>query len=156
MDPKKTELAGICGIYCGTCPSYLAPLQGDRDRLEKMARDQGRPIEEVVCRGCLSDQVAVRCQDCAHGFRACASEQGVTWCFECGEFPCDRLEAFIPVHVVNGVIHHERILEHLEFMREHGVEAWVDREDEAGRCPECREPVYWSALTCPHCGAGIR
>ena len=152
MDRNKTDLAGICGIYCGTCPSYLAPLQGDRERLAQMARDQGRDVEEVVCRGCLSDRVAAKCRDCAAGFRSCAGERGVTWCFECQEFPCSRLERFIPIHVVNNIVHHQRILEHLEFMRDHGVEAWVDREDRAGRCPGCDEPVYWSALDCPHCG----
>lgn len=155
MDPNKTSLAGICGIYCGDCPSYLAPRQGDSARLEEMARDQGREVEEVVCQGCLSNRVAAACRGCAAGFRDCAAEKGVTWCFQCAEFPCDRLRDFIPVHVVNGIVHHRRIVENLEFMRESGVEAWVEREDAAGRCSHCGRRVYWSALNCPHCGSDL-
>ena len=155
MDRDKTVLAGICGIFCGTCPHYLAPRLDDRARLEEMARDQGRGVEEEVCQGCLSDRVADSCRDCAAGFRDCAAQKGVTWCFQCGEFPCGRLRDFVPVHVVNGIVHHQRIIENLEFMRERGVEAWVDREDKAGRCPGCGQPVYWSALSCPHCGNGL-
>ncbi|MBU4399143.1 MAG: DUF3795 domain-containing protein, partial [Planctomycetes bacterium] len=34
-----------------------------------------------------------------HGFRTCAAQREVTWCFQCGEFPCDRLRAFSTEHV---------------------------------------------------------
>ena len=154
MDRKeqKRELAGICGIYCGTCPKYLAPRQGDTAEVQKMARDAGVTAGEVRCDGCLSGHVYRDCVDCRHGFRRCAREKGVTWCFQCAEFPCARLESFKDIHVVNGIWHHKKIVDHLQFMKEYGVEKWVDKEDAEGACPRCGKVLYWYARECPGCG----
>ena len=120
MSGYTTEIAGICGLFCGTCPSYP----------EK-------------CEGCLSGRVADHCVECRPGFRACAKEKGVTWCFECGDFPCPRLEAFIPVHVENGVVHHENVITDLQLMREVGVQQWVDKQAKDNTCPDCGKLILW-------------
>ena len=53
------KCAAICGLFCGTCPSY--------------------PDE---CQGCLSDKLRGDCVECSMGFRACAEEHGVVRCNE--------------------------------------------------------------------------
>ena len=151
MEPDATRRVGICGLYCGTCPFYLAVRKYDMEYLEIMATAKGASIDELRCDGCLSDRLAVHCRDCRHGFRTCAAEKQVTWCFECDEFPCQRLEAFKAVLIVNGISHHEHVIEDLQYMKQHGIEKWVKKQDRAARCPECGEVLYWFDKKCPDC-----
>ena len=127
-NPK--EAVGICGLFCGTCPSFA----------------------DGVCRGCLSDQVRGDCVKCSHGFRDCAKRHSVTWCYECPEFPCVRLEKFKDAHVVNGISHHEHIMEYVARQREIGIEAWVKEQEKTHACPVCGELIVWCERECRHCG----
>ena len=120
MDKYSPALAGICGLFCGTCPSF--------------------PEE---CEGCLSGKVAEKCLDCRMGFRKCAGEKGVTRCYECLDFPCKRLEDFIPIHVVNGIVHHENVIKDLFLMKEIGVQHWVDKQTEEHTCTVCGQLIPW-------------
>jgi hypothetical protein len=148
---RTNELIGICGIYCGTCPKYLAPRDNDVEYLKKTSQESGIAIEEIHCNGCLSENVFSTCRDCRHGFRRCAGEQRVTWCFQCSKFPCSRLLSFLPIHVVNGISHHARLIKELEYMKEHGVQQWLKKQDRSSRCPNCGKVLYWYAQECPNC-----
>lgn len=55
--PKQDirELVGICGLYCGTCPDYLAYRENDVEQLHKISQETGIPVEEIRCDGCLSE-----------------------------------------------------------------------------------------------------
>lgn len=148
---EASKLVGICGLYCGNCPSYLAFRKNDMDRLVKMSTEKGLDIDDLRCDGCLSEHVATHCRNCRHGFRACAAAKKVRWCFECDAFPCRRLEDFKGVHVVNEVIHHEHVVDDLRDMKQHGLEQWVERQDQKSRCPGCGERLYWFDRECPEC-----
>jgi hypothetical protein len=148
---KAEELIGICGIYCGTCPRYLAPRDNDVEYLAAAALESGLPGEAIRCDGCLSDRVFPACRDCRHGFRRCAGEKKVTWCFQCPDFPCTRLERFLPVHVVDGVSHHANLCKELASLKEQGTRSWLDRQERSGRCPNCGKMLYWYARKCPAC-----
>jgi hypothetical protein len=151
MEKDAWKLVGICGIYCGSCPSYLAQQENDIAELEKRAAEMNLPVEEVRCDGCHSDRVMPTCVECRHGFRQCAREHGVTWCFECTDFPCQRLEDFKDVHVVDGISHHEHLIEELQYLKEHGMEYWLEKKDREGRCLRCGQRLYWFARICPEC-----
>ncbi|MGD8229421.1 MAG: DUF3795 domain-containing protein [Desulfobacteraceae bacterium] len=151
MEQDVSERVGICGIYCGTCPRYLAKRLNDAEEVENIYNETGVPVEQIGCDGCLSDTVFPTCKACKHGFRECAAEKGVTWCFQCEDFPCQRLRDFRDVHIVNGISHHEHVIEDLEFMRAKGVEAWVAEQEANSRCPRCGTPIYWHARQCPKC-----
>ena len=156
MKQDVSKLVGICGLYCGTCPSYLAGRKNDEEYLERMSRERGYSIEEIRCDGCLSDKVAVHCTNCRHGFRKCAAEKQVTWCFQCDDFPCQRLKDFTDVHIVNGISHHERVIDDLEYMKKHGIEAWVEAQEKAACCPACGEMLYWFERECSGCHTQVR
>jgi hypothetical protein len=156
MKQDKSKLVGICGLYCGTCPSYLADRKNDLEYLEKMSQERGYSVEEIRCDGCLSDNVAVYCVDCRHGFRKCAAEKQVSWCFQCDEFPCQRLEDFTDVHIVNDISHHENIIDDLEYMKRHGIDKWVEAQEKAACCPGCGEMLYWFDRECPGCQTQVR
>lgn len=125
MKPDENT-AGICGLFCGTCPMYPAH-----------------------CHGCLSDKLAPHCRVCPNGFRECARERGVTWCFECGEFPCARLEEFLNTHWENGISHHAGVIENLKRMKAMGVAAWVEEEMAKTQCPQCGNLIPWNRHDCP-------
>jgi len=151
MGQDISNTVGICGLYCGTCPNYLASRKNDSEPLKKISQKTGIPIKEVRCDGCLSDNVFAPCVDCKHGFRRCAEEKEVTWCFQCHDFPCRRLKDFKDVHIVNGISHHAHVIEDLKYMREHGIEKWVEAQEKAGQCPRCGTMLYWHVRECPGC-----
>lgn len=122
---EATQSAGICGLFCGTCPMF--------------------PEE---CHGCLSDKLAPHCRACPNGFRQCVKAHGVTRCFECGDFPCERLHAFLDTHWENGISHHAGVIENLERMKAVGVAAWVDEETAKARCPHCGKVKAWNKQEC--------
>jgi len=150
------QLVGICGIYCGTCPYYLAGRENDQEQLARLSQLEGVPIEDLHCDGCLSDRLAPHCVGCRAGFRGCADQKQVTWCFQCPDFPCRRLEDFREIHVVNGISHHARVIEELTFLKERGLETWLAQQDQGGRCPRCGKRLYWFTRHCPVCQSRIR
>ena len=156
MEKDAWKLVGICGIYCGTCPSYLAQQENDIAELEKRARERNFTLEEVRCNGCHSDKVMPTCVECKSGFRKCAREHGITWCFECPDFPCQRLEDFKHVHIENGISHHENLIEELQYMKENGLETWLEKVEKEGRCPQCGKRLYWFVRDCPECHTHIK
>jgi hypothetical protein len=156
MEKKDWRLVGICGIYCGDCPSYLAHRMNDVAELEARAKRTGFTLEEVCCDGCHSDKVMPSCLECGHGFRQCAREHQVTWCFECSDFPCQRLEDFKYIHIENGISHHEHLVKELFYLRENGIDAWLEKKALEAKCTQCGKRVYWCTRWCPNCGANLR
>lgn len=156
MSQDVFKQVGICGIYCGTCPMYLAYRKNDSKQLDNISKEWGLPIEEIPCDGCHSDKLFSPCRECRHGFRECAKQKGVTWCFQCPDFPCSRLEDFRDIHVVNGISHHDHVIEDLKDMKEQGVEQWVEEQNKNGCCPRCGTMLYWFVLECPDCHIQIR
>lgn len=124
----SNSTAVICGLFCGICQAYPA-----------------------YCEGCLSDKVAAPCVECSHGFRTCAKKHKVTRCFECVEFPCERIKQFSQDHIVNGICHHAHVIEDLQLMKEIGVSVWVQKQVAAHTCPNCGKLIAWYEQTCPNC-----
>lgn len=119
MKPNE-QTAAICGLFCGICPCY--------------------PNE---CHGCLSDKLTSHCKACQNGFRDCVKQHGVTRCFECSQFPCERLEYFSHQHYENGIGHHESVISDLYEMREKGVANWVESQTNLHTCEKCGRLIYW-------------
>lgn len=114
------ETAAICGLFCGTCPCF--------------------PNE---CHGCLSDKLTDFCKVCNNGFRDCASEHNVVRCYDCAEFPCDRLNYFKDTHIENGIGHHKNVIDNLITMKKIGVLKWVEQQTTENTCKNCDELIYW-------------
>ena len=119
---------GICGLFCGTYRAF--------------------PQE---CGGCLSDRVIGPCIECRHGFRKCAKEHDVTWCWECVNFPCKLLDKFSREHIVNGICHHEHVIEDLQFMKKYSVEKWIEQQVKLHSCPNCGSLIVWYDKECHNC-----
>ena len=156
MSPSQDHrLAGICGLYCGNCPAYLAPRQNDEAETARLARANHMAPREVGCDGCLSGRLMPECRECGHGFRACARKHEATWCHECREFPCQRLQDFREIHVRNGVSHHHGVISELQAMKSMGCEAWLEKKAAESACQGCGRILYWFETRCRSCGQPV-
>ncbi|NTW33059.1 MAG: DUF3795 domain-containing protein [Bacteroidetes bacterium] len=100
MDKK---LIAVCGMNCGLCFYHLKP--------------------EGKCPGCFAGRnVNGRCLKCA--IKLCKKRKG-EYCFECDEFPCDRLKRM-------DKRYQERYgmseIENLKTIKEKGIIALVAQE----------------------------
>lgn len=123
------KCASICGLFCGACPSF--------------------PDE---CHGCFSDYVRQGCKNCAdHGFLDCAVKHNVLRCYECTEFPCEKLEEFSTKPVINGICNHANVLPDSRRLKEIGVSQWVKEKIEEHKCPKCGELINWFEMNSHIC-----
>jgi hypothetical protein len=91
-------------------------------------------LSDIACEGCRSPTLFSYCITC--DIRKCVMEKGLTWCYECEEFPCSKLIDFqlkwqLP------------IIDNLRMIKEIGVDKWVKKVDEKLRCPKCGTFFHW-------------
>lgn len=125
------ELMAPCGMNCGICMAYL--------------RDKKK------CPGCHGDDASkmpscVRCiiKNC-EALKACQSG----FCYECPKYPCRRLKQLDKRYRTKYTM---SMLENLEFIREHGLSAFVDKEHERWRCRKCGGVISCHRGYCFTCG----
>lgn len=97
----------------------------DKEKQARIAEALGIPIERAVCAGCREQK-----GECIHNTMPCrvypcAEEKGVTFCFECEEFPCDYLHPFADKAAV--VPHNTKIF-NLCLIWKMGLEEWVEKK----------------------------
>jgi predicted RNA-binding Zn-ribbon protein involved in translation (DUF1610 family) len=148
-----------CGLYCGVCAIYMAHRDDTlklKERLVGLYQGGGAgkgtlpnsetlAVEDIRCRGCLSDDRFLHCRQCE--IRACTQEKGYTGCHQCAEFPCLHIENF-PMTVGKKVI-----LRAIPYWREVGTEKWIQDEETRYVCPECGNKVFRGAARCNQCKA---
>ena len=75
VDP---DLVAPCGLYCGVCAVYIAHRDNNQKFKErllevyqgkvpgkgKLPNAQSLSLEDIRCRGCLSDNRFIHCQQC--------------------------------------------------------------------------------------------
>lgn len=147
--PKEVrkELLAPCGLYCGVCGVLIASRDRTQKFRERLSTVYNLPAEEILCRGCLSDERFVYCRACP--IRSCTEAKGYEGCHQCGEFPCAQIQAF-PLPVGKKVI-----LRAVPAWRELGTEAWVEAEESRYRCPSCGRALFRGAKRCRECGEPV-
>jgi hypothetical protein len=94
MEPE-TEMIAVCGLLCHKCDIFLAPENPAiaRKIVEWLKRELNVEVavEEIGCSGCKGDQTDHWSADCPI-LECCTDRQGLEFCYECVEFPCDMLE----------------------------------------------------------------
>lgn len=133
LSPSRTPqkaLSAICGLFCAACPVYIGTVE-DRPRLEKMAEQFGRPLEDMECEGCRSENICALCKEKCK-MLACAVEKGIDFCVQCEEFPCDDLKEF-QAAMPNRI----ELWKSLKRIKEAGYEQWYMEMLEHYACPEC-------------------
>jgi hypothetical protein len=126
----------VCGLNCARCDIRQAGLGDERLRdeiLEWFRTEHSEAVapEQIRCGGCRGPTTSHWSPDCK--MMNCAKERGHSYCFECGDFPCNKLEEFS----LDGVPHHERTVENLRRMQEIGLDGWMKEQESKGRCVFC-------------------
>jgi hypothetical protein len=97
----------VCGLNCARC----------------------KMVTDGKCKGCRGPLDQCWSGDCE--FRPCAESKGHRYCFECAEFPCDKLQAF----AADPYEHHRITVENLKKMKEIGLEKWLAQQEKPMFCP---------------------
>ena len=135
-----------CGLYCGSCGSLLATMEG---KIEERAKEWGMKPEDVVCHGCLSEHTASFCNACE--FKDCAKAKGIEYCFECNEYPCQKLKDFQG----DEWPHHSLVFKNCDRLKEVGVKQWLAEQKERWKCSSCEKTFMWYDEKCSGCGGDV-
>ena len=135
-----------CGLYCGACHALRAT---EEERVEQQAKEWGRDPEEIRCHGCKSDVLSGYCRTCE--ITACAVSKGIEFCYQCTDYPCDRLITFRD----DDWPHHSAITRNLAELERLGHAEWLAAQAARWRCPACGRKTSWYDETCRACGAEV-
>ena len=150
METKK-ERIGYCGLYCGCCIIYRAYHDRNLGLFEEAPVHfrhrfdlENASQEQIACNGCRSPKPFAYCDTCQ--IRRCAQAKQLEWCFECEDFPCQRLyqfESFWRMPLIGN----------LHLIRKLGVDKWMARQEKEWICDSCGNRLHWFSFgICPRCG----
>ena len=121
----KKVLTAPCGLDCFNCPSYEENIT--EEYKAKAAAFLKIPVEQTPCKGCRDEKGNCkygRNNECATW--ECVQKKGVTYCFECKDFPCGLLR---PTQKGSNYPHNMKVY-NLCRMKLNGVEKWIEESKE--------------------------
>ncbi len=129
------ELAAPCGMNCGVCQRYLATVRN-------LPKEKGMP----ACTGCRP-----RNKNCAFIKGSCELLRAnkIDFCFECGDFPCKRLERLNRRYATR---YNTSLINNLLEIKRVGLVRWIESEEERWKCPRCGGTVSVHDRKCYDCG----
>ena len=131
----KAELIAPCGMNCSLCSSYLAYSRG-HEKKRGMSHCTGCRIRGKNC-----SFVKKRCP---HGL----SKGKLDYCHECGDFPCENLQKISNRYKTN---YNYNFIENLEFIRDNGMDAFLEKETEEHKCLNCGDVICIHNGKCYKC-----
>ncbi len=92
---QENQMIAVCGLVCGGCDILEATndpkvAQGIADCFKKERNEQVK-IEDIHCSGCKGDRSEHWSPDCWI-LQCCVDKKGLEFCYECDDFPCEKLE----------------------------------------------------------------
>ncbi|HAU31766.1 MAG: Uncharacterized protein XD78_0720 [Desulfotomaculum sp. 46_296] len=131
----EEKLIAPCEMNCAICVSYLA-MKNDLNK---------KGFKKKYCVGCLP-----RGKNCAFLKKHCdlLGEGLIRFCCECKDFPCRRLKSLDKRYRTR---YHMSMIENLEFIKKHGVESFLGKEESKWNCPECGGMVCCHNGLCLNC-----
>lgn len=114
-------LIAPCGMNCALCVSYLA-MKNDLNK---------KGFAKRYCPGCRP-----RGKNCTFMHSSCekVGKGLVRFCYECGDFPCKRLKELDKRYREK---YHMGMIENLCAIKEQGMDAFLNEQEETWRCPDC-------------------
>lgn len=131
----EEELIAPCGMNCALCVSYLA-MKNDLNK---------KGFGKKYCPGCIP-----RGKNCTHMKDQCklVGDGLIRFCYECDKFPCSRLKELDKRYRDK---YHMSMIENLEFIRDNGIEKFLQKESEKWRCARCGEMICCHNGLCLNC-----
>ncbi|PKN74910.1 MAG: hypothetical protein CVU49_05505 [Candidatus Cloacimonetes bacterium HGW-Cloacimonetes-2] len=117
---EDIKLVSPCGIYCGDCAVYRVK---DNPALIPALLSNGLTEDQFPCPGCravegMCPHLEGRCENFI-----CATNHEVQMCFECGEFPCEKLHP--AADRANSLPHNMKMYSQC-YIKRYGVKAWIE------------------------------
>ena len=125
------NLIAPCGMNCGICKYFYR---------EKNQCPGCRVDDELKLRACR-ECIAVNCEIVKN------SKSGL--CYECDKIPCRRLKALDKRYSTK---YHMSMFENLDYIKKHGMEKFLDKEEKKWTCPKCGGIVTCHGGMCLSCG----
>ena len=130
-----SELIAPCGMNCAVCSGYLA--------LKNDVKSKG--IRMPYCKGCRP-----RDKKCAFLKKRCELllSNKVEFCFECKDFPCEKLK-----HIDKRyqTFFRMSLIGNLEFIKENGISKFLEVHEGKWLCPKCNEAICCHNSLCFNC-----
>jgi len=100
------------------------------------------------CQGCLSSDLGKpeHCRKCK--IKDCAKEKGLTYCYECSEFPCKQIKSLEKSYVMR---YHASLIQNSNSVKEIGIETFMKKEVEKGTCSRCGGIISLHDAECSEC-----
>ncbi|MCD6466895.1 MAG: DUF3795 domain-containing protein [Methanomicrobia archaeon] len=91
---KKDKMIAVCGLKCYECDILQASNDPKiaKQIVDWFKKERGEDVklEDIRCSGCKGDRTKHWSPDCWI-LKCCVDERELEFCYECGDFPCDRL-----------------------------------------------------------------
>jgi hypothetical protein len=129
------ELVAPCGMNCAICSGYLA--------LRYDVKNKG--IRMPYCEGCRP-----RDKKCAFLKKTgkLLLDKKVEFCYECEDFPCERLKHLDKRY---QTLFRTSLIANLESMRKYGTLKFLEIQKEKWQCPKCGEVLCCHNGICFNC-----
>ncbi|ULQ59947.1 DUF3795 domain-containing protein [Brucepastera parasyntrophica] len=129
--PEKigTEMFAPCGVNCQACYAHLRTKDN--------------------CGGCLVSGAKKRgsCSSCIR--KNCAAEKGITYCYECDDFPCRKIKSLDKSYRLRYGI---SLIDNGFTAREKTIGEFLKQDREYFLCKECGGIICEHNGTCSECG----
>ena len=118
------RLTAPCGKDCFNCPMYTG--EENKANREAFFKSRNIPLDKFQCKGCRDNNgycegLKILGIDPNCKMYQCIQNKGVEFCYECDEFPCDRLQ---PLSDRAERVPHALKIFNLCLIQKHGVEKW--------------------------------
>ncbi len=135
----EEKLIAPCGMNCNVCISYQAQHYNLNEK----------GFTKQYCPGCRP-----RGKNCAFLKKNCQllGKGLVRFCFECHDFPCERLKGLDTRY--RGK-YHLSMIDNLRFLQAQGMEKFLEREAAKWRCPTCGDAICCHTGLCLNCDLEI-
>lgn len=127
------KLIAQCGINCGTCIAFFGYTMAGKKR-------------KHPCIGCRNR--ASLCAFIKKGCKRIAAKEPVEYCFECSDFPCEKLSKIDKVYRTR---YEMSLIENLQFIKANGMDAFLEMERQKRTCPTCGGVVCVHNKRCYTC-----
>jgi hypothetical protein len=121
---EDITLIAPCGSYCGSCPVYK--VKDDPSVRESLIK--GGVWNGTPCPGCRPGKGKNQFVEGTCPTYACVTGRGLSFCFECAEFPCARLN---PASHRAEVLPHNLKIFNLSLIKKQGVTKFLEKEPES-------------------------
>lgn len=128
-----TKMFAPCGMNCSVCYKRYDIKTGKS------------------CGGCLSESEykPKHCHDCK--IKKCVLLKGISYCFECSEFPCKKSKKLEKCYNRYS----ESLIENSKFVKHHGISKFIETHLQKYTCPECGTLISIHERECIKCGRVI-